>query len=89
MRMAISFDALGYARHLRKNGAHQEQAGAMADTARTYTKRELVTREELRLALGNVALRLTVRTDIMIAAAAIVLGTLDALMTPQGHFFEF
>ncbi len=51
--MALSFDSLGYARHLREHGVPQEQAEAHADAARMYIMQELVTREELRQALDT------------------------------------
>ena len=77
--MAVAFDSLGYARHLREHGVPQEQAEAMAEAARTYILQELVTREDLRLALDNLALRLTVRMGVMIGAGVAILGTMVAL----------
>jgi hypothetical protein len=86
--MAIAFDSLSYARHLREKGVPQEQAEAHADAdaARQFIMTELVTREDLRLALDNLDLRLTgrieaqtVRLGVMIAAAVGVLGTMVAL----------
>lgn len=74
--MAASFDSLAFARHLRERGVLQEQAEAHAEAARTYIMQELVTREDLRLALDNLALRLTVRTGVIVAGAVAVLGTL-------------
>jgi hypothetical protein len=86
MLVAIAFDSLGYARHLRDHGVAQEQAEAHADAARTYIMGELVTREDLRVALENLDLRLTariqaqtVRLGIMLAAAVGVLGTMVAI----------
>jgi DNA-binding transcriptional regulator YdaS (Cro superfamily) len=80
--MAVAFDSLGYARHLRERGVPQEQAEAMADAARTYIMGELVTREELRQALDTQTLRLTVRLGLMLAAAVGILGTMQALLAP-------
>jgi hypothetical protein len=40
---------------------------------------ELVTREDLRLALDNQTLRLTVRLGVMLTAAVAILGTLVSL----------
>jgi hypothetical protein len=40
---------------------------------------ELVTKEDLRLALDTLALRLTVRLGVMLAAAVAVLGTIVSL----------
>jgi hypothetical protein len=86
MLVAIAFDSLGYARHLRDHGVAQEQAEAHADAARTYIMGELVTREDLRVALENLDLRLTariqaqtVRLGVMLAAAVGVLGTMVAI----------
>jgi hypothetical protein len=85
--MAIAFDSLGYARHLRDHGVPPEQAEAHADAARTYIMQELVTREDLRVALDNLDLRLstriqaqTIRLGIMIAAAVAILATLQKLL---------
>lgn len=78
--MAVSFDSLGYARHLRDHGVPSEQAEAMADAARTFIMSEIVTREDLRLALDNLALRLTVRLSVMLAASVGILGTMVALL---------
>lgn len=77
--MAIAFDSLGYARHLRDHGVPSEQAEAMADAARTFIMAEIVTREDLRVALDNLALRLTVRLGLMLAAAVGILGTMVAI----------
>jgi hypothetical protein len=97
MLVAIAFDSLGYARHLRDHGVAQEQAEAHADAARTYIMGELVTREDLRVALENLdlrldnldlrltgridglALKLTIRLGVMMAAAVGVLGTMVAI----------
>jgi uncharacterized protein YaaW (UPF0174 family) len=43
-----------------------------------------VTKEDLRLALDNLALKPTVHTGVMIAAAVSILRTLDALTDPHG-----
>jgi hypothetical protein len=90
MLVAIAFDSLGHARHLRDHGVAREQAEAHADAARTYIMGELVTREDLRVALENLDLRLTARIDgmalkltirlgVMMAAVVGILGTLVAI----------
>ncbi len=86
MLVGIAFDSLGYARHLKDHGVPQAQAEAHADAARTYIMGELVTREDLRVALDNLGLRLTariqaqtVRFGVMLAAAVGVLGTKVAI----------
>ena len=89
--MAIAFDSLSYARHLREHGVPPEQAEAHADAARTYIMQELVTREDLRLAIDNLDLRLSARIDslalsltirlgVMIGAAVAILATLQKLL---------
>ena len=78
--MALAFDSLSYARHLREHGVPPEQAEAMADAARTYIMGELVTRQELQQALDTQTLRLTVRLGVMLAAAVAILGTLQKLL---------
>ena len=77
--MAVVFDSLSYARHLRDHGVPPEQAEAHADAARTYIVLELVTREDLRLALDAQTLRLTVRLGMMLAGAVALIGSLMAL----------
>jgi len=77
--MAVVFDSLSYARHLRDHGVPPEQAEAHADAARTYIVLELVTREDLRLALDAQTLRLTVRLGMMLAGAVALIGSLVAL----------
>lgn len=78
--MAIAFDSLSYARHLRERGVPADQAEAHADAARTYIMTELVTREDLRLALDTQTLRLTVRLGVMMVGAVALLGTLVKLL---------
>ena len=74
--MAFAFDPLGYAKRLRDAGVPQDQAEAHAEAARDFVMHELVTKEDLRLALDNMTLRLTVRLGVMLAAAVAFLGTL-------------
>ena len=72
--MAFAFDSLSYAKHLRDNGVAQDQAEAHAEAARQFIMAELVTKADLQLALDNIALRLTVRTGVMLAAGLTILG---------------
>ena len=72
--MAFAFDSLSYAKHLRDHGVQQDQAEAHAEAARQFIMAELVTKTDLQLALDNLALRLTVRTGVMIAAGLTILG---------------
>ena len=74
--MAFAFDPLGYAKRLRDAGVPQDQAEAHAEAARDFVMHELVTKEDLRLALDSLTLRLTVRLAVMLAAAVAFFGTL-------------
>jgi len=47
---------------------------AHTEAARQFIMAELVTKADLQLALDNLALRLTVRTGVMIAAGLTILG---------------
>lgn len=78
--MAVAFDSLAYAQRLRAAGVPPEQVEAHAEATRKYIMLELVTKEDLRLALDNLTLRLTVRMGVMLAAAVGILGTLDAVL---------
>lgn len=77
--MAVAFDSLAYAQHLRAAGVPADQAEAHASAARQYIMLELVTKEDLRLSQDNLALRLTVRLGLMLAAAVGILGTMVAI----------
>lgn len=72
--MAFTLDSLSYAKHLRDNGVPQDQAEAHAEAARMFIMNELVTKEDLRLALETQTLRLTVRMGVMLAAGLTLLG---------------
>src|SRR5262245_1858515 len=72
--MAFTFDSLSYAKHLRDNGVPQGQAEAHAKAARMFIMSELVTKEDLRLALETQTLRLTVRMGVMLATGLTLLG---------------
>jgi hypothetical protein len=71
--MAI-FDTLGYPRFLRQGGVAQEQAGAHAEAARQFIMADLVTKDDLNIALEMQALRLSVRVGVMLAAAVSLLA---------------
>ncbi len=79
--MAFAFDTLGYSKKLRDSGVPQDQAEAHAEAAREFIMVELATKtdllataQELRTALENLGLRLTVRVGIMLAAGLTLLG---------------
>ena len=78
---AFAFDTLSCARHLREHGIPQDQAESHADAVRQFVMAELVTKTDLQVAveqtktaLDHMALRLTVRFGVMIAAGITILG---------------
>jgi hypothetical protein len=75
--MVFAFDTLSYARHLRDHGVPQEQAEAHAEAARQFIMSELVTKQDLSLALETQTLRLTVRLGAMLFLAV---GALAAIL---------
>lgn len=72
--MAFTFDSLSYAKHLRDNGVPQNQAEAHAEAAKIFIMNELVTKEDLRMAVELITLRLTIRMGVMLAAGLTLLG---------------
>lgn len=75
----VPFDTLGYAKRLRDKGVPSDQAEAHAEAARDFIMIELVTKNDLTLALDNLALRLTVRLGAMLAAGIALLGAMNRL----------
>lgn len=75
----VPFDTLGYAKGLRDKGVPSDQAEAHAEAARDFIMIELVTKNDLTLALDNLALRLTVRLGAMLAAGIALLGAINRL----------
>jgi hypothetical protein len=74
--MAFTFDTLSCARYLREKGVPSQQAEAHADAVRQFVMGELVTKQDLALALDNATLKLTVRLGVMLAAAIALLGAI-------------
>ena len=72
--MAFAFDSFSYATHLRDNGVPQDQAEAHAEAAKIFIMNELVTKEDLCIAVDLITLRLTVRMGVMLAAGLTLLG---------------
>jgi hypothetical protein len=77
--MVFAFDTLSFARYLRDKGVPSEHAEAHADAVRQFVMSELVTKQDLTLALDNVTLRLTVRLGVLLAAGIAILGALIKL----------
>ena len=74
--MVYTFDSLGYAKRLRERGLAQDQAEAHAEAARDFIMAELVTKQDLALALETQTLRLTVRLGVMLVVAIGALATI-------------
>ena len=74
--MVYTFDSLGYAKRLRDRGVPQELAEAHAEAARDFIMAELVTKQDLALALETQTLRLTVRLGAMLVVAIGALATI-------------
>ena len=77
--MVSAFDTLSFARYLREKGVPSAYAEAHADAVRQFVMSELVTKQDLTLALDNVTLRLTVRLGVLLAAGIAILGALIKL----------
>jgi hypothetical protein len=77
--MTLALDTLGYAKHLRDHGVPQQQAETHAEAARQFVFTEIVTKQDLQLALDNLALRLTIRLGTMLAAGIALLGAIYKL----------
>ncbi len=74
--MAFTFDTLSFARYLLEKRVPSQQAEAHADAVRQFVMGELVTKQDLALALDNATLKLTVRLGVMLAAAIALLGAI-------------
>jgi hypothetical protein len=74
--MVYTFASLGYAKKLRERGLPQDQAEAHAEAARDFIMAELVTKQDLALALDTLTLRLTVRLGAMLVVAIGALATI-------------
>ncbi|MBO6755734.1 MAG: hypothetical protein JJ902_05375 [Roseibium sp.] len=66
--MALTFDTLAYAKTLQEKGVPREQAEAHADAARSFIMADLVTKEDLRIALEIQTNKLTLRVGSMLTA---------------------
>ena len=75
----FAFDTLPFALYLREKGVPSEHAEAYADAIRQFVMSELVTKQDLALALDNATLKLTVRLGAMLAAGIAVLGAVIKL----------
>ncbi len=77
--MAI-FDTRGYARFLREGGVPQEQAETHAEAARQFIMADIATKDDLNTALEMLALRLSVRLGLMLAAGLSLMTALIGVL---------
>ena len=77
--MAYAFDTLGYSKALREAGIPTDHAEAHAQAAREFIMVDLVTKEDLRLALELQTLQMTVRLGGIVAAGFAGLAALIKL----------
>lgn len=77
--MAYAFDTLGYSKALREAGIPTDHAEAHAQAAREFIMADLVTKEDLRLALELQTLQMTVRLGGIVAAGFAALAALIKL----------
>ena len=73
--MALMFDTLAFAQRLTEASVEQGKANAAANAVRDYVMADLVTKEDLRLALETQTLRLTLRLGTIIVGAMAALAT--------------
>jgi hypothetical protein len=68
MTVAWAFDTLGYAKRLREAGVPNPQAEGHAEAAREFIMTELVTKQDLQVAINSLEARLAGRIDTLQAA---------------------
>jgi hypothetical protein len=74
--MVYTFDSLGYAKRLRDRGIPQDHAEVHAEAARDFIMGELVTKQDLALAMETQTLRLTVRLGTIVVVGLGALATI-------------
>ena len=92
--MAFAFDTLGYSKRLQAAGISRPQAEAHAEAAREFIMTEVVTKQDLALAVDNLKLamdnlklamdnqthRLTIRLGSLVAAGIAALAVLQTIL---------
>jgi hypothetical protein len=68
MTVVWAFDTLGYAKRLREAGVPDPQAEGHAEAAREFIMIELVTKQDLQVAINSLEARLGERIDALQAA---------------------
>ncbi len=78
-RMAtVTFDTLGCAQRMQNAGMPAEQANVLATVRKEVAFDQLVTKQDLTIALKDLEQRLTLRMGAMSAATITILGALIA-----------
>ena len=84
--MAFAFDTLGYAKRLHDAGIPRPQAEVHAEAAREFIMTEVVTKQDLtlavdnlKLAMDNLKMSMTIRLGGMIAAGVAALAILQRI----------
>ena len=77
-----AFDTLAFVKRLSAAGMNARQAEALAEALTVHAFDDLVTRSDLKTALHELEVRLTVRMgSIMAASTALTIAILGALIT--------
>ena len=77
--MVFAFDTLSFARYLRERGWSRSRLKRHADAMRQFVMSELVTKQDLALAIDNATLEFTVRLGAMLTAGVAMLGAIIKL----------
>jgi hypothetical protein len=78
--MAIIFDTLGYANHLKRAGVEPQEAEAHAEAIKGYVMDEIVTYKDLEAFGKQLELSLTLRLGAIMVASMVVIAGLVALL---------
>ena len=76
-----AFDTLAFVKRLSAAGMNARQAEALAEALTAYAFSDLVTKADLKTALHELEVRLTVRIGLMLGAStALIVAVLGALI---------
>ena len=82
----FAFDSLAFTRHLERSGISRKEAEAHAEAVQTYVISEVVTKadlattkDELKIAMDNLALRLTIRLGSMLGVGIALIAAIVKL----------
>ncbi|MFL6843980.1 MAG: hypothetical protein ACJ8ER_03770 [Allosphingosinicella sp.] len=79
MAAQFAFDTLAFVKRLSAAGMESRQAEAFAEALTAHAFDDLVTKSDLKAALQDLELRLTIRMGALAAATVAVLGALITL----------